>query len=57
MHIIAKDPKGLFVYVAKIFDDFKVEIESAKLHTLNGYARDLILIEKMVIFVQNKKKL
>ena len=46
MHIIAKDQKGLFAYVAKIFDDFKVEIESAKLHTLNGYARDLLLIEK-----------
>ncbi len=46
MQIIAKDQKGLFAYIARIFDDFKVEIESAKLHTLNGYARDLILIEK-----------
>ena len=46
MQIIAKDQKGLFAYIAKIFDDFNVEIESAKLHTLKGYARDLILIEK-----------
>ena len=46
MHIVAKDQKGLFAYIAKIFDDFNVEIESAKLHTLKGYARDLILIEK-----------
>lgn len=46
MHIKAKDQKGLFAYIAKIFDDFNVEIESAKLHTLKGYARDLILIEK-----------
>jgi [protein-PII] uridylyltransferase len=46
MQLIAKDQKGLFAYIARIFDDFKLEIESAKLHTLNGYARDLILIEK-----------
>ncbi|WP_368029403.1 HD domain-containing protein [Arcobacter sp. s6] len=46
MHIVAKDQKGLFAYIAKIFDDFNVEIESAKLHTSKGYAKDLILIEK-----------
>jgi [protein-PII] uridylyltransferase len=46
MHIVAKDQKGLFAYIAKIFDDFNVEVESAKLHTLKGYAKDLILIEK-----------
>jgi [protein-PII] uridylyltransferase len=46
MHIRAKDQKGLFAYIAKIFDDFNIEIESTKLHTLKGYARDLILIEK-----------
>ena len=46
MHIVAKDQKGLFAYIAKIFDDFNVEIESAKLHTSKGYAKDLLLIEK-----------
>ncbi|QKF65904.1 protein-P-II uridylyltransferase [Arcobacter venerupis] len=46
MQLIAKDQKGLFAYIARIFDDFNLDIESAKLHTLNGYARDLILIEK-----------
>ena len=46
MSIIAKDQKGLFAYIAKIFDDFNIEIESAKLHTIKGYAKDLILIEK-----------
>lgn len=46
MHIVAKDQKGLFAYIAKIFDDFNVEIESAKLLTVRGYARDLLLIEK-----------
>ncbi|RXJ95038.1 protein-PII uridylyltransferase [Malaciobacter molluscorum] len=46
LQIRAKDQKGLFAYVAKIFDDFNIEIESAKLATTKGYTRDLILIEK-----------
>ncbi|MGE4383316.1 MAG: HD domain-containing protein [Arcobacter sp.] len=57
MHIIAKDQKGLFAYIAKIFDDFNVEIESAKLHTLKGYARDLILIEKNGNFCSNQDEI
>ena len=57
MHIIAKDQKGLFAYIAKIFDDFKIEIESAKLHTLNGYARDLILIEKNGNFCSKQEEI
>lgn len=46
MHITAKDQKGLFAYIARVFDDFEIEIESAKLSTIKGYAKDLILIEK-----------
>lgn len=57
MHIVAKDQKGLFAYIAKIFDDFNVEIESAKLHTLKGYARDLFLIEKNGSFCSNQEKI
>lgn len=57
MHIKAKDQKGLFAYIAKIFDDFNVEIESAKLHTLKGYARDLILIEKNGNFCSNQDEI
>ena len=57
MQIIAKDQKGLFAYVAKIFDDFNIEIESAKIHTLNGYARDLILIEKNGNFCSNQEEI
>ena len=57
MHIVAKDQKGLFAYIAKIFDDFNVEIESAKLHTLNGYAKDLILIEKDGSFCSNQEEI
>ncbi|GGD38821.1 hypothetical protein GCM10012288_11060 [Malaciobacter pacificus] len=57
MQIRAKDQKGLFAYIAKIFDDFNVEIESAKLHTLKGYARDLFLIEKNGNFCSNQDEI
>jgi len=57
MSIVAKDQKGLFAFIAKIFDDFNVEIESAKLHTLKGYARDLILIEKNGNFCSNQDEI
>jgi [protein-PII] uridylyltransferase len=57
MRIVAKDQKGLFAFIAKIFDDFNVEIESAKLHTLKGYARDLILIEKNGNFCSNQDEI
>lgn len=46
MQLKVKDQKGLFAYISKIFDDYGIEIESAKLHTHKGYARDLLLIEK-----------
>ena len=54
MSIIAKDQKGLFAYIAKIFDDFNIEIESAKLHTIKGFAKDLFLIEKNGNFCANQ---
>ena len=57
MQIRAKDQKGLFAYIAKIFDDFNVEIESAKLHTLKGYARDLFLIEKNGNFCSKQEEI
>ncbi|UTJ06279.1 HD domain-containing protein [Arcobacter roscoffensis] len=46
MQIKEKDQKGLFAYIARIFDDFGIDIESAKIHTHKNLARDLILIEK-----------
>lgn len=57
MTIVAKDQKGLFAYIARIFDDFNVEIESAKLHTQKGYAKDLILIEKNGNFCSNQDEI
>lgn len=46
MKVKTKDQKGLLAYIAKIFDDFNIEIESAKIYTSRGKARDLFLIEK-----------
>jgi len=54
MKINAKDQKGLFSYIAKVFDDFGVEINSAKIQSLRGRANDLFLISRNGNFVKNK---
>lgn len=46
MNVIAEDQKGLLAYIAKVFDDYGVEIETAKLSSIKGKAKDLFLIEK-----------
>jgi [protein-PII] uridylyltransferase len=53
MKVKTKDQKGLLAYIAKIFDDFNIEIESAKIYTSRGKARDLFLIEKNGNFCVN----
>ena len=53
MKVKTKDQKGLLAFIAKTFDDFEVEIESAKLYTSRGKARDLFLIEKTDSFCSN----
>ncbi len=57
MNVRAEDQKGLLAYIAKVFDDYGIEIETAKLSSIKGKAQDLFLIEKMGIFVQNKMRL
>ncbi len=57
MKIKTKDQKGLLANIARVFDDFGVEIESAKLYTSRGKARDLFLIEKNGNFVVNADKI
>ena len=57
MKINAKDQKGLFAYIAKVFDDYHIDIESAKLLTRKDFARDLLLIEKNENFSQNIYKI
>ena len=46
MKVKTKDQKGLFAYIAKVFDQFSIEIESAKIYSSRGKVRDLFLIEK-----------
>ena len=55
--IITKDQKGLFAYIAKIFDDFGIEIHSAKIFSKKGKANDLLLIEKNGNFCINQEKI
>ena len=57
MKINAIDQKGLLAYITKIFDDFNVEIESAKLFSNRGRVRDLFLIEKNGNFCINSEKI
>ena len=57
LKISAKDQKGLFAYVAKVLDDFNIEIESAKIHSSKGRVNDLLLIEKSSGFCENKDKI
>jgi [protein-PII] uridylyltransferase len=40
------EQKGLFSYIAYVFDKFNVEIHSAKIHSTKTKATDLFLIEK-----------
>ncbi len=46
IEINAKDQKGLLAYIAKVFDDFGIDIATAKVHTIKYRAHDLFLIEK-----------
>ncbi len=51
------DQRGLVAYFAKLFDDFGIDIVTAKVHTKKNYAKDLFLIEKNENFWNNKDKL
>jgi [protein-PII] uridylyltransferase len=55
--IETKDQKGLFAYIAQVFDDFNIEIESAKIHSIRGKVNDLILIEKNGNFCTNQEEI
>jgi len=57
IQINTKDQKGLFAYIAYVFDKFNVEIQSAKINSRNGKANDLILVEKNGNFVPNKDEI
>jgi [protein-PII] uridylyltransferase len=53
--ITTKDQKSLFAYIAKVFDNFNIEIHSAKIYSNKGKTNDLLLIEKNGNFCINKK--
>ena len=57
LKINTSDQKGLLAYILKILDDYGIEIESAKIHTRNKKANDLLLIQKNGNFCINKDKI
>ena len=57
MKIQTKDQKGLFSYIAKVFDDFDIEINSAKIQSIRGKANDMILISKNGNFCVNQDQI
>jgi [protein-PII] uridylyltransferase len=57
LKITTKDQKGLFSFIAKVFDEFNIEIQSAKIHSNRGKANDLLLIEKDGNFCKNQDKI
>jgi [protein-PII] uridylyltransferase len=57
MKIETKDQKGLFSYIAKVFDDFDIEINSAKIQSKNNKVNDMILISKNGNFCKNKDEI
>jgi [protein-PII] uridylyltransferase len=57
MKVNALDQKGLLAYITKVFDDFNVEIESAKLSAKKRRVSDLFLIEKNGNFCTNSDKI
>ena len=48
------DQKGLLSYLIQIFDDLKIDISSAKIHTKSDKVSDLFLIEKNGNFCKNR---
>ncbi len=57
LSINTKDQKGLFSFVAQIFDQFGIEIHSAKIQSNKGRVNDMLLISKNGHFCKNKKKI
>lgn len=52
----AKDQKGLFAYIAQLFDFYKIDIETAKIHTEKNKAQDVFLVAKNYDFKENFEK-
>ncbi len=57
MQINCNNQKGLLSYIINIFDNFKIDISSAKIHTKMNKVNDLFLIEKDGNFCHNTNKI
>lgn len=57
LKINTKDQKGLFSYIAKVFDELNIEIHSAKIQSNKGKANDMLLISKNGNFCTNEEKI
>ncbi len=57
IQITTKDQKGLFSFIAKVFDDYDIEIQSAKIFSKRGKVNDLLLIEKNGNFCINQDRI
>jgi [protein-PII] uridylyltransferase len=57
LQLNAKNQIGLLAFVSKIFDEFNIDIASAKINTIKNRAKDLFLIEKNGNFCNNKEKI
>ena len=53
MKLQCDNQKGLISYLIQIFDDLKIDISSAKIHTKSNRVSDLFLIEKNGNFCNN----
>ena len=57
MTLFTKDQKGLMAHIVTIFDNFKVDIATAKIQSIQNHTRNLFLIEKNGNFCNNRTKI
>ena len=57
MSIETRNQKGLLAYIAKVFDQFGIDIATAKIYTIKNRAKDLFLIEKNGNFCTQTEKI
>jgi len=57
MKLRTADQSGLLAYLIRLFDDYGIDIASAKVHTIKGRVNDLFLIEKNGKFCHNIEKI
>ena len=57
MQLTCNNQKGLLSYLIQVFDSFKVDITSAKIHTKMNRVNDLFLIEKNGNFCNNTNQI